>query len=851
MAITPKISYRGSDNSGNKVLGSKSVQILEDAVNSDEAVRLSQSESIADQAAQDILVSLSNEASNETAFTSASMVGFLGNKQDNLEIDASSTAYLQIVDGYKLKATQLLITDVEVNETCTNLQMFIDTYSPSKQEGDVIILTAATDNQQRSWIKTGSASQGVEGYTRLQTDYNVVSIRSMFSAAQYLSYDSASGQFGLVLGNLAGQLGAHTLPIDGNLFTSISGSTVGEIAKKLEDLIFQVESSANDGTSVINTRLSTLSGVTGNSMELFGSLFSANSTIKGLFIESEALHQAAINDRALIRSQFADADTGLQNAIDSEESARIAAVTQEATTRIANDNTINARIDATNLDLDNEETARVAADNSLDARLDIVEGGSHVSGSINKAQADAQAFAINAVANEALSRQSVDANLQFQIDAISSAFLYKGYIASDGRIVHIDILHANHNVPFENAVIFNGDFYKSNSDITITFNDSTTISLNAGDSILGIKDVAAGNSTASDFHKGDNTESADILREGMLDGSTIEKVSGEVRVKADSIDRSKLDDSVEADIDSKVEKAGDTMTGALKIDKTVLALSGYEGGYDYAAYVKQKSIGTSSLTDTQRALLVENEVYTDGSGNPLDLDYANATTSASHYKGSSSTMTVATVGTHSEGSVSNPAAAVYATGSYNVAASPHLGVNTGMTCVAQNAAISNLAGFFFTDTAGALNNRSAYLALAPDSLDLDAYRVARVGDPLPVQDAALVVDDYTGVSHAMYVNGKSEFVGKVIIPDSSADNEAVSMGEIKATEFAITVTISAGSSEVINHNLGTKKVMPAVWVNDELSTSGFDIERSENSITIYNDNDSPVTCEVLIKAFSI
>ena len=45
--------------------------------------------------------------------------------------------------------------------------------------------------------------------------------------------------------------------------------------------------------------------------------------------------------------------------------------------------------------------------------------------------------------------------LQFQIDAISSAFLYKGYIGSDGRIVHIDVLHANHNVPFENAAIFN------------------------------------------------------------------------------------------------------------------------------------------------------------------------------------------------------------------------------------------------------------------------------------------------------------------------------------------------------------------------------------------------------------
>ena len=40
-----------------------------------------------------------------------------------------------------------------------------------------------------------------------------------------------------------------------------------------------------------------------------------------------------------------------------------------------------------------------------------------------------------------------------------------------------------------------------------------------------------------------------------------------------------------------------------------------------------------------------------------------------------------------------------------------------------------------------------------------------------------------------------------------------------------------------------------VWVDDELATSAFDIERAVNSLTIYNDTDSPVTCEVLIKAF--
>ena len=186
---------------------------------------------------------------------------------------------------------------------------------------------------------------------------------------------------------------------------------------------------------------------------------------------------------------------------------------------------------------------------------------------------------------------------------------------------------------FENVALFNGDFYKASADLTITFGDGSSIDVNSGDGLLGIVDVPSGSVVASDVHKTDNTESADIISEGMLDGVTIEKVGGVVRVKADSIDRSKLDDAVETDIDSKVQKAGDTMSGALKIDKVVGNGVGYVGGYDFASYIKMKSIDSASLTDTQRALLVENEVYTDGSGNPFDLDYANGATISSHYKG--------------------------------------------------------------------------------------------------------------------------------------------------------------------------------------------------------------------------
>jgi len=853
MAINKKPHFRGSDFNNQELKDAKSLQLNQDAVNADEAVRKSQSETIAEQAAQDILVTLSQSASGDTAFSSASMVSFLAGKQDNMEIDSSSTAYLQIVDGYKIKATQLLITDVEVDTTYPTLASFIINTTPNKQQGDVIILAGATDNQERSWIKTGSASQNADGYTRLQTDYNVTSIRAMFSAGSFMDYSASTGQFGVNTGTASYELGAQTLPISDASFASASGNNVLALAKSLEDLILNGQTQSTQATAAVDNRFSSCSGVTGSDLGNFGGRFTNESSIKDVLVEAEADLTSSESDRAAIRSEFAAADTTLQNNINAEVNARISAVSSEASSRIANDNALSNSISTTNSNLSAENTRAVASENALDARLDIVEGGSNVNGSIAKAQVDAQAFATNAVNNEAQARVNGDYNLQLQIDAISSAFLYKGFVDADGRIQHIDTAHPNHNVLFENVTLYNGDFYKVNASLTIIFGDGSSVSVDAGDGLLGINDVASGTVSASDVHKTDNTEAADILREGQLDSTHLERVGGVIRVKADALGREKLAADVETDIDNKVLKSGDEMTGALKINKTVLANDGYAGGYDFAAYVKQKSVDTASLTNTQRALLVENEVYTQGSGNPLDLDYANAATLSSHYKGSSNNMTVAVVGASGEGRVFSTGAAVYSTGIYGTSVDTQLGVNAGGTFVAQNAATANLGMFAFSDTAGVLNNRGAYIALSPDSIDMDAYRIARVADPIPVQDVALLVDDYTGNKHAMYINGKSEFNGKVIVPVATEDNEAVNLGMTKSKEFFGIVDIDAANDVVINHGLGSKKLILSLWLNDEEVTSSFDIEKtSDNSITIYNGSAENLTgIEVCVMKLSV
>ena len=855
MAITKKNHYRGNDFNNQELKDAKSLQLNQDASSSDEAVRKSQAESISAQAAQDILVEASENASSSTAFTSQSLVGFLAAKQDNMSIESGSTGYLEIVNGTEIKVKQLLVSSVEVNTTCSTLQMYLDTYpSNGLEEGDVLILTLATDNQQRSWIHNGASTNTAADFTRLQTDYNEATIRAMFSAGEYLNYDVNSGLISIDRGNNAGQLGAHTLDVDTNEFTTINGNTTLAILKALEAFIIQVDASATGGQTTIDTRLTTLSGVSGNSLESFnGSTFSDNKNIKQILQESENKHEAADADRAAVRGEFAAGDTALQGALDAETLRALSAEASEASARQSADNTLQSNINTTNSNLTAEETRATNAENALDARLDVIESSDNtLVGSIAHAVAEAESYTNAKLAIEAGLRATADSGLQAQIDALQGAFIYRGYVGADGRIVHVDTNNQNHNLLFKDVAVEAGDLYKVNADVTITFDDSSELEVFAGDSLLAIASSVVGSANASKFHVGDNTEAADILREGELEAGYLRRDNGTIEIIADSLDRAKLHQDVETDIDNKVLKAGDTMSGALFINKEVTGGTGYVGGYDYAAYVKQKSVDTASLTDTQRALLVENLVYTDGSGNPLDLDYANATTSASHYKGSSNDMSVATAGINGEANVDSPSAAVYATGAYASATSTHLGVNTGGTFVAQNAATSNLGVFSFSDTAGAANNRAAYFALSTDALDFDSYRVARVANPLPVQDAAVVIDDYTGAKHALYVYGKSEFNGKVIIPSATADNEAVNLGDVKNKEFSGTFTLGANTNWVVNHNLGSKKLILSLWYEDEEVTGSFDIERtSNNSITVYNATTETLNnVEVVIYALS-
>lgn len=120
-----------------------------------------------------------------------------------LTVHADSSAFVSIVDG-ELHFHNLAITEVNVDVTETSLADFIaNNYTAGNefQEGDMIVLTAATDQSQRSWIHNGGSAGDANDFTRLQTDLNSTEIKGFFSAGTGLTY--ADGVFSITAGGVS------------------------------------------------------------------------------------------------------------------------------------------------------------------------------------------------------------------------------------------------------------------------------------------------------------------------------------------------------------------------------------------------------------------------------------------------------------------------------------------------------------------------------------------------------------------------------------------------------------------------------------------------------------------------
>jgi len=839
MAITKKQHRRGGDFNNLDLVDVGSVSVNRDAALDSEVVPKSQAETIAQDTFESNLVTNSGAASLTSAFTSQSMVSFLSAKQDNMIVEAGSTAYIEIVNGNEIRVNQLLVQSVTVDEVSNTLSAYL-TANPSHglQEGDILILTAATVNQQRSWIKNGGAAGDETDFTQLVTDYNEASIRAMFSSADsFVIYDTGNGSFSLNLGTQSTEVGAQTVPVDSTEFNVVNGSTVLAVLKALESYITTVDTNATGGAATLDTRLTSVSGVSGNNMGSFNdSLFPSNATIKQVLEASLAQHLAATADRAAISAAFASADASLQSNIDAEVLRATTAESNEAATRSASDAILQTAINQNSNAINSEATARIVADVALSDRLDIVEGDNTVVGSIERAQLLSNNYTDSSVASEAALRIAADAALDAKIDNLAEGDItFVGQIDASGNLsIRADRIAAGdtrNGQSFTAVDLQAGETFILAVNASITYTDSNTVAYEAGDKLMLVDDIASGSLVEADV----NAVPANVTGLSLINigSSTIEMDgSDDLSVIDDSITRTQLSADVETDID---DKRSLTSNNVITSDSDTHFVTDATTGAAQNVYYKRTSNTSDALTDTKRAVLGELFVASGGSGNALAPSFAHTATFSTHYNGVSVDMSMAIGGGNFEANVTNPAAAVYATGVYALAQSSQLGINSAVTGVAQNAGISNIGITGFGKAGGVGKDRGGVFSLS--DLDFINYAGFRSASPISYPDVALIADAATSADGKAFVAvGDSIFEGgTVTVPTPVEDSEAVNLGVIKDKEFSQTLSIPANDEVVINHGLGSKKVMISIWYDDELVTDTFDIdERTASSFKIHN-----------------
>ena len=796
---------------GNKLLQVGQVEITVDAENANDAVRKSQAESIAAASVPSQLVTSSGQASATTAFTSAYTNTALAAKQNNMSIDASSSSYLEIVDGTKIKLKDLGITSTYRDTTHATLAAFIAAATFNGDgtitiDGNVldkmtfIFLTTASLPQDRTFVYLGTNSGDATDFVAFGTNYNISEIRSMLSASGTgILFDTNTGAFSLDLGTGLSDLGGQTIP-HGATFTTISPSSdVKDALLKLEALINAVDQSGADGTAAVTTRLNALTGVTGNNYGTFtGSSFADNQSGRQLFQAIETLHESATADRAAIRNEFAAADSTLQSNIDSEASVRASADTT-LQTNITTESTARVQADA-NLQngLTNEAIARAAADSALDARVDILEGGSSTVGSIAKAQADAESYADAAVLVEKNRALAAESALDTKIDNLQEGDItFVGKIEANQILsVRADRVAAGDTRDGENikdVAVAAGEVFVVDAAQTLTFDDASTIVGQVGDKLMATETVAAGSLDSVDF----NVTQADgsAITVANVGSSTIETDgSDHLAVVADSIGRTQLDAAIEADVD---DKRSLTTANTITSDGDTHFVSSTATAAQQNIYLKREQTSSSALSGTARTVLGELHVSSNGSANAAAPAYAHTTTMATHYNGSCLDLSMVLAGGNFEAN-GNATSATQATGVYGLAIKPQLGLNVGGTFVADGGGISNLGAFGYSGTDGSGSDRGVYAAIA--NMDVAVFSATRTADPVPHDDVALVADaKYAPAgSKALYAYGDVILEGgSVTIPSASADTDAVNLGDIKGKERIFEFDLVNGVAKTI------------------------------------------------------
>lgn len=819
--------FKNLDLNGNEVNQTSKVEILQDASSPNDATRKSQTETIASNAAQGILVTSGASSSNSTAYTSQTINGFLAGKQPNMSIHSSSSAFAEIVGGNQIKITRLTTNEVAVDTVSTTLSQAVGstcTYSSGwtcvgkpLQEGDVLIIENATDSQQRSWILNGNANGDLTDFTRLQTDYDDAVIKAMFGNGAFLDYDTLSGVFSVRTGTGNQDLGAQTLPMDSTKWQVLAADNTNvELSLlALESLIQSVDQNASSGSTTLSTRIDNLAGVSGAQMGEFNGVLPDNVSIKAVLQSSESLHAGSSLDRAAIRAEA-----------NAQANTEAAALASEAAIRTSNDSTLQSNINTLSATqvadkaelvntINTNNVNRVAADNALDARLDTVEGDDTVVGSVANAkkvaQDNAQAYTNQQVTAEANARTAAVNALDLKVDNLAEGDVqFVGQILANGEIsirqARIDANDNRNAADFNNVALSAGEEFIFAANTSVTYTDGTVVTYEQGDKLMVVDDVTAGTIVESQVNVVPNNVTG--LAIANVGSSTIGlDGSNQLAVIDDSVGRNQLNSSVESDID---DKRSLTQSNAITSSSDTHFVTDTGVGADQNIHFRRSSNTTDALNGTKRTILGELLLSTSGSGDPSAPAFAHTATFATHYDGNCSDLSLAIGGINAEASA-NSSSAVYATGVYALARATQNGINAGITGVGQGAGISNIGVTGFSQTGGAGKDRGGVFSVA--DVDFTTYAALRSLNPISEPDVALIADaGYAPTSKAFYAKGQSILDGDVTVTGDVDMSTGYINGQ--GVQVVPSITVPSATQDANPVNLGDIKAREAIYEFD-------------------------------------
>ena len=823
--------YTNKNLNGNDLIQVGRVELTGDASVSTDAAPLSQVQSVAATAVQAAIVEALAQASDSTMYSSEFVQSLLDTKQPNLTVD---NQYFTLI-GNHLGFKDLGIVKPHKDMHSTTLAEFIagatfngdgtiTTHGEVLDKMSIIFLQSATDPSEKAFVYMGTNAGTADDFVSFSVDYNQGTIRSFFSGTGVgINYTSATGAFSLSLGTTASKLGAQTLPVDSGEFNVITGSNVLDILKATEEYITLVDTNATGGANTAKVRLDNLSGTTGNTLNTFSQgLFSDSKSIKEILQESEVLHKNSLQDRTAIYNAMATETARVDAAIlaektraESAESVLQSNISAEANARQSGD-----AVQAQNLT--SEVNTRTSETTALGGRLDVIEGVGV--GSVAKAESDAKAHADSLVNAEEVRATTAEAAILQRLDnELVGDSRYIGFIQADGTITVpqelIDAGETRDGADFKDAMQKYGNRFDVVADVTITFDDSSTLELKAGNVVTAQQTVAAGSAKASDFAK--VTGSLNNITKGNLMGSTIELKSGNVAIVDDSIGRDQLGVDIEADIDDKVSLTqanavtsdGNTHT-VIKADMPT-GVNGYQVDHKIIKYT-----GTGIAAGTQRGSLTEMEVHATA-GQAVDE------TVTFYYKGDCDAYDHVTVVKNFEYKVTNPLAKAIGVALRGHAdAQGSASIVSGITGFGEGSVLQNQGASFGSQASGVGSDIGVYAFLT----DLDeASHAAWVALNPVTEDASVVVDNRRTPSAKAIktLQGVVDFKDSTVeVASASSDVSPVNLGDVKAKQAILRFDLSSGSKPV-QTGLDLSKVPPVADGQIKHGSTGVTISASE------------------------